>query len=737
MVVKTLADGREAEFDTEQYTPEEIDNYVSRYNAKASQPSAQVPSGDVSGVASVTADPEPNADNDSLLTQAWKYPAAALHGTGRGIAGLGDLALSAGNVLVNDVKSLAGQPVSGSNYVHPLTNAYDENLPAAPKGYEGTSDVASVFGPIAVMEAATGGLASPAAAAMLVPRTAIIGTSGIAGGEIGGGVGEMIGGEKGRVEGEAFGSAILPGLLTAGGRSVTGKVTTDAASRGKLEAIDRLNKNLPPDKQLPIDLGTVGSRGMDRLQDFTGGAVVSGQPALRARAQLYTGLEQALINQFETVRGRGSGTVDPATGKVSASSITPEPSTGQITRESIGAETAGASQKGIKTAEDFIKRVQQDLENDVGASTSADPTAFFDRMDTLMTKVHDEGLRDQIRGIIDDFKRNMPPRIDPATGQPLIDPVTGDPVLTDPSYNAVKGRRSEVGNTLTHQNQPIKKGFSKEGYKGMTEVMKDTAESQGVPASRFDTVEAQTKGKYEDIKQMRKAAEAPDSGAAYGKVFSGTGKQSVEPTEPLARNNPDDLARILANRLDLGIRGPGRAGVSEPKPEEFDIHGPRKGFTEVDPDYRATLTGDIPEVNQAMEDVALLAAADAQRAGKRTLPGGSRGVAPNVSLPLSSILGGAAGLAHGDVLTGLYGLGVGGVGGALANYALGRTMTNPNIVRSLVEAPRTLPGILKDAIRPSLAVKGMAAEGAYNNLESDWQRQRAEQEAAGRILMSQ
>ena len=56
LIVKKLADGSEAEFDSEKYSPEVIDRYVAKFNADHKGPSP-VPSGDTSEVS------QPNLPN--------------------------------------------------------------------------------------------------------------------------------------------------------------------------------------------------------------------------------------------------------------------------------------------------------------------------------------------------------------------------------------------------------------------------------------------------------------------------------------------------------------------------------------------------------------------------------------------------------------------------------------------------------------------------------------------------
>jgi hypothetical protein len=175
--------------------------------------------------------------------QGWDAGKTALaigRGTGEGLASTVDLPLQAGQWLWEVGKNAAleatGTPYERQAVSSPLTDLYNENMPAAPKGYENVNDVAAIFGPAIVETLATGGAGAPAAFAQATARgaakqlakgvargavkSAAHTAEGVGGSQVGGAVGQAVGGDVGEEVGSFVGGAAGGPLLRKGVRNI-------------------------------------------------------------------------------------------------------------------------------------------------------------------------------------------------------------------------------------------------------------------------------------------------------------------------------------------------------------------------------------------------------------------------------------------------------------------------------------------------------------------------------------
>jgi hypothetical protein len=707
------------------YGPEETERLQREYNRiDAANASNVVPTGDTGENAPLAyPDPDPS-ESDSWPTYLAKGAGAALHGTGRGLAGLGDLGLSGANaaleLVTNPVRQLRGEEPRSTGFMHPLTKAYDEYLPASPEGsdYEAVHGPAEMFGPIAATELISGGLATPealtairgasflpkaaevASTALVKPalRSATTGTTGIIGGEAGGAAGKAIAGETGETLGTLLGGMVGPAGGVPATKHTASALTTDAQSATKLQAVKDLNKNLPADKQIPATIGLVGTPGMGIAEDLTARGIFSGGPAIRARRALYEGMEQAVIDASAKVRGRNTGVSQPARGN--------------ITKESLGRETDFMATDALAKAKQKISDIEDQLEADIGKGTPIDPAPFYAVMDNIIndpdTAVE---LVSHAKQMVRKFEAEMP-RTEPATG-------IGPPYLENPSYGRVRGHRSRVGSQIDKETSlPIDLGIQKQARGGMSEALDQTAIAQGVPD--FAAKQKEVSELHKDVDKIEPATTAATEGAAGNILFNARDKKSLEQFAPYAKHVPETLGPIMANALELNLRG-GNAGILKPIPESFEPTLLERNWKSTDEDFRTEYSGKDPDVKKTLDDAAILAEAERVRPGKRATPGnkGSTiGASSAVTQLLPSLLGGAAGafVSPGTAIAGA----LASPALAVGNYLTGRALTSPRIAEALVN-PTTR---LRDSIR--LALEGATAEGGYQNrqMEQDREAQR-------------
>lgn len=176
---------------------------------------------------------------EEKLAGGWDAGKTALaigRGTGEGIASTADLPLQGGQWLYEVAKNAAleatGTPYERKAVSAPLTDFYNENMPAPPAGYENVNDIAAIVGPAVVETALSAGIGAPAAFAKAgakgvakgigrhVATNALQTGAGVVGSEFGGAIGEQLGGDIGQELG-SFGGALLGGpALHSAGRNV-------------------------------------------------------------------------------------------------------------------------------------------------------------------------------------------------------------------------------------------------------------------------------------------------------------------------------------------------------------------------------------------------------------------------------------------------------------------------------------------------------------------------------------
>ena len=112
-------------------TPEQEAILRASRERRASQPQVPHSAEDVDPTIKSNIQIDPS-EHDPLLPWAGKKLLSTGIGVGRNIAGTIDMGLTAGNVLLNDIRSLTGQKVSQNDVVSPARNLYDKYAPAVP-----------------------------------------------------------------------------------------------------------------------------------------------------------------------------------------------------------------------------------------------------------------------------------------------------------------------------------------------------------------------------------------------------------------------------------------------------------------------------------------------------------------------------------------------------------------------------------------------------------------------------
>jgi hypothetical protein len=709
--------------------PEEVDRAVKSFQAQqAKQP--QVPGGGYEEpLPAGTVYPEGHApaDADPSETAGWgewadKQIRSAVHGTGRGLAQLGDLGLNVGDSLINTFKSLthpANAPVQFRETGDaPLTTSFDQDL-AAPlpegKGYQKTSDVAEIFGPAALEALLTSGASLPLTAEQTAASTTARGAAaqaakrfvptvaantgraavktiketvpGVVGGTVGGEVAGLAG-EKYRGLGELLGSAVAPASTSSllDKTLATGLLTPQSA--GKLATIDRINEGVPAEKQIKPTVGTIGKGISSAVEDVTSRSFLAPRAA-ETRLRNYENLEGGVQEQIAA--GRGG------------------PATGPITAETIGHEAQTAIQRADDAALTRLQLIQNELEAKVGKEAPTGLSSLTDELDAIISnpKQHSKNLIDEAVSLKAELYRNMQR---PSTKR-RIPGAKGTA-----GYGAIKEARSGLGNLLSRTGQGYSKGLRKKAYGGLTKDMEEAAAMQGVSPEEFAKTQKETSdlmARREELGALKDKTEGETYRATAGKGGD------IQHMESLL---PEDRIKLIADDLEKDIRG-GSAG-RDVNPQTFNVRD-MKYWTTLSPERKRALARNNPEIERKMDDLASYATMEETRAGQRSRPGkggSTLGTSLGVGLTGSGPALGlsAYALTQNPALAGIL------AASTVAPRLIGNALTSPKFTRKLVEAREKgwLSHLGAGAKRPSL---GGAAASA-NVGESNADRARREEE---------
>lgn len=595
-VLRPLSNGKMMLFDDAVTSPEEMQQAVILMNNKI------------------------DLDNDSTGETVDKSIRTLARGTGEGIASTLDLPDVAGQWLGEVGRNLweegHGRPYERKSAQWPITDFYNEKI-AAPvqPGYERMNDITAMIAPAIIETAATMGAGGPAAIAQMGARQGLRGAAktakqmagagsrsvaraatttgvGVGGGYLGGEAGELIGGETGKEIG-----GFLGGLL-AGGVSPTIKGTLksmffDPDSKETLDAINRLNAETGAN--IPVTSGILSPKRLGAKEDQLARQPIIGQKVLETRRGQYEGIDKALQNVMERIRGRPAG--------------------GPITRESIGSDIKTMLNDTQTTIGDKISNMQEVLANRVGLLTDTDAMEI-DR--TLKSLVENEtlgaDLNAEAEALRSSIRRNYKlPKDD-------IDPDSMDVPTPVMRYGATKQTRSRLGKQIP--GQTLDKQVTAPAYESMTDMMGDAAERKGIPRQEFDDVQAETKrlaDQRDAVSDLQTSQHGPEGGA-YSALFGGNSRGSVQHLEPIREHQPLALNEMLADALELDTRGKNAGKKSDP--ELFNPKDVGDKWRDRSPDFRRFYTDSSPDARPLLDDISTVAQAETSRAGKRSVPGG-------------------------------------------------------------------------------------------------------------------
>ena len=128
--------------------------------------------------------------------------------------------------------------------------------------------------------------------------------------------------------------------------------------------MDRLNKLLPPDQQIPVSAGLVGNKIAGQIEDATAAVPGGGCPAYATRKAQYQGLDAAAQQIAANIRGQPS-----APEGINISGV------GQGVRDTAAAADEAAKIKANAAMDPMAAQV--------GRSTPIDQTTQLDQMETV------------------------------------------------------------------------------------------------------------------------------------------------------------------------------------------------------------------------------------------------------------------------------------------------------------------------------------------------------------------
>jgi hypothetical protein len=271
--------------------------------------------------------------------------------------------------------------------------------------------------------------------------------------------------------------------------------------------------------------------------------------------------------------------------------------------------------------------------------------------------------------------------------------------------------RSKLGRIADRNQKPLEKAVQDRAYGGLTNDMTEAAAMQGVNPAEFAAKQAETTGLYKDVGGLEKLA---GKTASDTNVFQNTVGERNAPSsqlEPLMKHSPDETLKLLADDLELRLRGGSAGKQINPdlfRPEVFDR------WRSLPADRKALLARNNPDVIRRMNDLADVGTMELSRGGKRTRPGVS-----------GSTIGATANYAWPAVLAALTkkaGVGIATLG---LPKAASMFLTSPGVTRVLADPQLGIATLLARAV-------GGGGAGVGSGYYGDAAAQRAERERKAR-----
>jgi hypothetical protein len=620
LILRPLSDGRLMRFDDTKTPPEVIDRVIAYENAKLG-----------------------NAD-DSTMETVGKGAQTLARGMGEGVAQTADLPVQAGQYLWEVGKNLweegHGRPYERKSVRSPITEAYNEVVGAPVPGYESMNDWTAMLGPAVVEAITSAGASIPASigtalartGARTLPtiakhvgggvvraagRTAGTEAAGYAGSYGAGELGKLVGGDIGEEIGQGVGGVLAGGV----GPTVKGGIrhyyNLNDRSENTLRAIQRLNTE--NNAQIPITGGLLSPKTLGAIEDRLARDVGPGKKVLETRREQFGGYDRAKQDVTEKIRGRPSG--------------------GPITKDTIGDRLIAMMGDAETTIAQKMSKLQEDLEQQAGSLSPTDAMKIERVLSDLVSKrATSPALNEQAARLRDMIRKKYE-----------VVGLTGPQLPTMP-YGATKDIRSELGSQL--RDEDLMRKVEAPAYEALTDMMRDTANAGGpldfdVEQQAYNKLrrqEAQVqKHRGTSTSASTDIAEAAPEAQAYNRVLGGQNKGSIRQLAPYERHTPRQLNEVLADSLELELRGPNAGRPVDP--ERVDPKAMATDWTDKSDRWKNRVTKNDPTHRRMIDDIATVSAAEASRAGKRAVPSATgstlgEGYSTNMKPATGGILGG-------------------------------------------------------------------------------------------------
>ncbi len=597
-ILRPLSDGRLMRFDDTKTPLDVIDRVIAYENAKLG-----------------------NAD-DSTMETVGKGAQTLARGTGEGFAQTADLPIQGAQYLWEVGKNLweegHGRPYERKSVRSPITDAYNEVVGDPLPGYESMNDWTAMVGPAAVEAIISAGASIPASigtalartgaktlptiakhvgggAARAVGRTAATEGAGYAGSYGAGELGDLVGGDIGKEIGTGLGGVLAGGVAPAVKGGIKHYYNLNDRSENTLRAIQRLNAQ--NDAQIPITGGILAPKTLGAMEDRLARDVGPGKKVLETRREQFGGYDRAKQDVTEKIRGR--------------------PSNAPITKDTIGDRIIAMMGNAETTIHQKMSDIQEALEKQAGSLSPTDAMQIDQVLTDLMKK------RDTTPVINDQAKRMR--ALVRRKYELDIDPNSMDVPTPTMPYGAAKKIRTDTGKLL--RNEDTHPDVNAPAYEALTDMMRETANAGGpldfdVEQQAYNKLrrqEAQVqKHRGTSTSASTDIAEAAPEAQAYNRLLGGANKGSVRQLAPYERHTPKPLNEVLADALELDLRGP-NAGRSI-DPERVDPKAMTTDWTDKSDRWKNRVTKNNPTHKRMIDDIATVSAAEASRAGKRAVP---------------------------------------------------------------------------------------------------------------------
>ena len=524
-----------------------------------------------------------------------------------------------------------------------------------------------------------------------------------------GDVGEQAGGGLGSV----FGSVTVPPVIAQTERFLK-PILTDEKTPERIRNWDAAG--------VPISAGGVGSKYAGVLEDAAAGIPFAGGPSYKARRSQREAMDAAALSAAQQIRGgpyQGPGIDEASIGGMvrdaAGNAIDVTKLKGDAVLNPIYdpfrdmAITQGSELTDLEALKNRVRPVRRLA---VQAAINDTNETRLDTAGPLGPKVVDpqaEAMLQSRRTNIIQSMNVLPPN------SPIRPTLEANLRFTEAQIQANRGSTGqEVIEQRSDLNRPIENALPLpasvllDAKKIKTNTLRDAAILHGTATGpEFDAAQAEYSKLAEQRKLLNPVADQTNEGAAYSQVFGQGGNKNLNLQQALDQNTPDPaLGKLLADNLELKLRGPRSAGSPLPDAETID---PKRALTWWSglPNETKAMYAPPGSTSRAKLDALTNVYADELRRPTRTLPGagGNTLGAPATLYQNPALLAGigAAGFEGG----GGPGATLAGASPIVAARVISSALTNPNFVRSVANPrPYLQPSDLARLMTAAVANRG-------------------------------